>query len=93
MGRSWDERQMGKCSLPLAITANSHQCHVGSGCKLVRMYRAAFLALGKVFPHIKEFTASLDTTGKGEAKETLCRHGTDVLRLVQQVCNRTRSYK
>lgn len=36
---------------------------VGSGCPLVWMYRAAFLALEKVLPLSKEFTASLETAG------------------------------
>lgn len=47
---------------------------------LVWTYRAAFLALGKVFPHAKEFTATLDTTGKGEVKEAPCRRGFDELK-------------
>lgn len=81
----------GSAHSSLAITANSHQCNTGSGCMLVWMYRAAFLALEKVFPCTKEFTASLDITGKGKAKEALCGRGTNVLKFMQQVCNRTRN--
>lgn len=81
----------GEAHSSLAITANSHQCNMGSGCMFVWMYRAAFLALEKVFPHTKEFTASLDIIGKGKVKEAPCRRGTDVLKFVQQDCNRTRN--
>lgn len=81
----------GSAHSSLAITANSHQCNMGSGCMFVWMHRAAFLALEKVFPHTKEFTASLDIIGKGKVKEAPCRRGTDVLKFVQQDCNRTRN--
>lgn len=80
----------GSAHYSLAITANSHQGDVASGCTLVWMCRAAFLALGKVFPHSKEFTTPLDTAGKGKVREALCKCSTDVLKFVQQACNRTR---
>lgn len=38
-------------------TASSHQTNTGSGWMFVWTYSRAFLALEKVFPHTKEFTA------------------------------------
>lgn len=57
IGRSWEGRQMGLHIINYFTTASSHQPNLGSGYVLVWMYNGPFLALEKVFPHTKEFTA------------------------------------
>lgn len=54
IGRSWEGRQMGKCSLLISnyfTTASSHQHNMGSGYRLAEMYSGAFLALDVFSTH------------------------------------------